>query len=467
MTNHTETAGTRKRTPPMRWVLYTGWVLGGIAGAVMLINSYDPALHPAASEAMGPRPSIGPHSENAYFVHYGLGVPRSEDPHAHGVRLVQASEALERMVPIDETEVNELAKQNQVHTWRGKTGGLCGHARSNCLDAFAKQRSQIDTLVNENVLRLERYRSLYRYKTFSEIGFHRLDIPYPDFARAEHETVLAEIGLKALDENVEGACLELVRDTGYWRRVLAGASTLVTKTVAADQLGRNYALASEILARYGERATPLGEMTKSMTADERSWARPLESEFRALAHLYVLVREQTGQGVFSREAQWWDRFLTWAFYRPNATINLQYRYFERLQPLMDISARELADTANALQRRFEVVVDLMRMDMVYNPVGKLLVAIATPSPESYARYIGRVHNLDGQIRLLRLQVQIVNENRSGTDIADVIENAPVGLLDPYREQPFRFESSPGEIWFEGIDPSGDGTSPSKRIGVQI
>ena len=52
----------------------------------------------------------------------------------------------------------------------------------------------------------------------------------PNLAGAEHETVLAQIALKAVDGNVEGSLRDLVIDTAYWRRVLTGASTLVSRS---------------------------------------------------------------------------------------------------------------------------------------------------------------------------------------------------------------------------------------------
>lgn len=478
MAANTEHEQVRKRNLALRVALYVGAFMGGLVVVVLLINSYDPELDPRASAAMRTTPSPVPDAENAYFVHYGLGVVEGQDPHAHGVRFVAANnawmQALDAGQPAVRSNVDAMAKQNEVVPWRGgATKDLCGEQRVDCLSAYVKNRSQVEKLVRDNQLLLARYRSLYRYKQFRESSLNRVTLNWlPNFAGAEHETVLAQIALKAVDGNLEGALRDLATDTAYWRRVLAGASTIVSKSLAANFLSRNYVLASEIAAKYRDRpavAANLAEMMRPLTAEERNWKGALMGEFQWVAYLYASLRNHGGEyGFFSQEKHFWDRALAVLFYKPNATVNLKYRYFEKVLVLTDAPAHALADSARQVSADLGEITNPFRVGIVYNPVGKILVAIAEVSPEGYARYVARTHNLDGTMRLLRLQMGIYGKKVPVKDIGSHLEKSPADLFDPYRNQPFRWEPSKRELWFEGINPkSENNVTTSQRIGVRI
>jgi hypothetical protein len=466
----------RKRNLVLRIALYTGGVLGGLVVLVLLINLHDPDLDPRAVALMRATPSPVPDADNAYFVLYGLGVAQGQDPHAHGIRFVAMNnvwmQSQDAGQPSDRRDVEAMANQNKAVPWRGATKDLCGKQREDCFATYSRHRPQIEELVRDNKLRLARYRSLYRYKHFRETMLNRVGSWPPHLAGAEHETVLAQITLNALDGRVDGSLRELVTDTAYWRRVLAGASTLVSKSVASSILSRNYALASEIIARYPDRPNigdHLVEMSRSLTSEEKDWKGVFASEFQWVVYMYASLRNHDGErGLFNDERRPWDRLLLKMFYSPNATINLQNGYSEKLQALADKPAHALADIARQVDNDFGEITNAFRADMVYNPVGKILAAIGAQSPQRYARYIARTHNLDGSVRLLRVQLDINRKKVAAKNIGLYLERSSVDLLDPYRSKPFRWDYSRRELWFEGIDPKSEGLlTADQRIAVRI
>lgn len=477
MAANVEQGQGRKRNLALRVVLYIGAALIGFVALVLLINLYDPALDPDAAAAMNAAPSLGTDKENAYFVLYGLGVAEGQDPHAHGVRFVTANNAWMRSVeagqPIDRRDVEAMAKQSETIQWRGVTKDLCGEQRVDCLSAYARNRAQIEKLARDNRVRLARYRSLYRYKNFSETSLNRIHLNWmPNYAGAEHETVIAQIALKAVDGDVQRALRDLNNDTDYWRRVLAGASTLISKSLASNFLSRNYALASQIVARHRDRPgvmVQLAGMLKPLAPEEKDYKKAFSGEFQWGAHMYATLRNQQSEyGFFTRESRLWDRVASSVFYRPNATINLQYQWFARMQALADAPAYSLSETVQQIDGEFGKLTNPYRVDIVYNPVGKILVAIGASSPQSYARYISRVHNLDGYMRLLRMQLVIYGKKVAVKDIGSYLEKSPADLFDPYRNQPFRWEPFKRELWFEGINPkSENNVTTNQRIGVRI
>ena len=467
----------RKRNLALRAALYIGAALIGFVALVLLINLYDPDLDSDAAAAMNAAPSLAPDKENSYFVLYGLGVAEGQDPHAHGVRFVTANNAWMRSVeagkPMDRSDVEAMAKQSETIKWRGVTKDLCGEQRDDCLSAYVRNRAQIDKLARDNRVRLARYRSLYRYKNFSETSLNRIHLNWlPNYAGAEHEAVIAQIALKAADGDVQGALRDLTNDTEYWRRVLAGASTLISKSLASNFLSRNYALASQIVARHRDRPgvmAHLAGMLKPLTSEDKDYKKAFSGEFQWGAYMYATLRKQQSEyGFFTSESHFWDRAASSMLYKPNATINLQYQWVVRMQALADAPAHLLPETVQQIDGEFGKFTNPFRVDMVYNPVGKILVAIGASSPQSQARYISRVHNLDGYMRLLRMQLDIYVKKVPVKDIGSYLEKSPADLFDPYRNQPFRWDPDKRELWFEGINPKGENkVTTNQRIGVRI
>jgi len=476
MAANVELGKVRKRNIALRVTLYIGAALIGLVALVLLINLYDPALDPDAAAAMNAAPSLAPDKENAYFVLYGLGVAEGQDPHAHGMRFVTENNAWMRSVeagkPIDRRDVEAMAKQSETIKWHGVTKDLCGEQRDDCLSSYVRNRAQIDKLARDNRVRLARYRSLYRYKNFSETSLNRIHLNWlPSYTGTEHETVIAQIALKAADGDVLGALRDLTNDTEYWRRVLAGASTLISKSIASNFLIRNYALASQIVARHRDRPgvmAHLAGMLKPFTSEEKDYKKAFSGEFQWGAHMYATLHNQQSEyGFFTGESRLWDRAASSMLYKPNATINLQHQWAVRMQALTDVPAHSLAETVQQIDGEFSKFTNPFRVDMGYNPVGKILVAIGASSPQSHARYIGRVHNLDGYMRLLRMQLDIYGKKVPVKDIGSHLENSPADLFDPYRNQPFRWDPDKRELWFEGINPKGKDTLDHQRIGVHI
>lgn len=477
MAANVEQGKGRKRNLALRVALYIGAALAGFVALVLLINLYDPVLDPNAAAAMNAAPSLVPDKENAYFVLYGLGVAEGQAPHAHGVRFVTENNAWMRSVeagkPIDRRDVEAMAKQSETIKWRGVTQDLCGEQRVDCLSGYVRNRAQIEKFARDNRVRLARYRSLYRYKNFSETSLNRIHLNWlPNYAGAEHEEVIAQIALKAADGDVQGALRDLTNDTEYWRRVLAGASTLVSKSIASNFLIRNYALASQIVARHRDRPgimVYLAGMLRPLTSEEKDFKGAFSGEFQWGAHMYATLRNQQSEhGFFTGESRLWDRAASSMLYKPNATINLQYQWVARMQALTDAPAHSLAETVQQIDGDFGKFTNPFRVDMVYNPVGKILVAIGASSPQSHARYISRVHNLDGYMRLLRMQMDIYSKKVAVKDVGSHLERSPADLFDPYRNQPFRWEPTKRELWFEGINPkSENNVTTNQRIGVRI
>lgn len=466
---------TRPHKPPKRTLLrWTLLLLGGLVALLVvvvvsffLINTYDPPIDVAAAAAINTSPPPLPDAENSYFANFGLGVAANQDPHRYGVELVtkhnawmrdhgqelRDQEVLMRMA----REALEAMKTPEALPWRSDARVLCPEPRLDCLAAYAKQRSKIRTLVANNPVRLARYRSLYRYRyfheTMTEDPYHVIS-PSIYLAGFEHETVLAEIGLAALDGNVAKALHDLSEDTAYWRRVLAGAGILLPKLVAAAFLDRNYALLSEIAVRYRNRTQVFAAADPMMTplsAEERSWRGPFISEFRRQADLFLsLPTNNLNVGAFDMKMKALDWLPGSLLYKPHATVNLLYRQYQSLLVIGVAAGDEFLEAVQHTRDVTAATVRIPRLDMVYNPVGKVWLAFMPPA-DAYPHYVTRVHNLDGRMRLVHLQLDIYRRRISLDEIESYLQQSPAELRDPYRKKPMCWDAAKRELWFEGIN----------------
>jgi hypothetical protein len=454
------------RVRMLRYLGYTLAVLVALAVVLSLVNLRDRALDPRAADAMPPAPTTVADEANAMFAMYGPGIPDGEDPQAFGRRYVEADNqrmlARDEGKPYDPSELKAMDQRNQSVPWVGETRDLCGKDgkdRSDCLHDYAAHRGEIQKLARDNKLRLARYRALYHYPGYADRMLNRLAPAYPDMQGPEHETVLGQLAIAVADGNPDAAAQELAADTQTWRRVLAGAGTIVTKSVAASHLAGNYALASQIAARYKSRSTLtalLAPMTAALTPKEKDWKAAIDGEFQRQAHLYGQV---VNAPIHWTIRGWRDAFAglaAKALLKPDDSINRCFRYFDTLQSLNTVPAHYLIDKAKALHRDFMKTGDILRVDFVYNPFGKTLLGIGAPAPEAIARTIAGTHNLDGAIRLLSLQLEIFNAKLPLKDTGAFVVKASGTLYQPFDYAPMRWNAESRELSFQGIDPQGTG-----------
>ena len=476
MTSKQKQLGVWKRYRLVRYATYLIAALIAVALLIVVINVPDERLDPKAAAALHEVPSTLAVDENAEFAMYGTGVAKGQDPHEFGVRYValnnQWMRAMDEGRQVNQDELQTMEQQKEALPWIGNARDLCGKSRTDCLRDYVRHRQQIEKLVRDNRLRLARYHALYRYQGFSDTMLHRIVATYPDMNGAEHETVLGQIALQAVSRNPDGALRNLVADTQFWRRVLAGSATVLTKSVAAGLLERNYALASQIAALDKGRASlasRIAPMTAPLTPEERDWTAVINAEYQWQAFLFSQLVRRSSEDVSGEGSVGpLDRLATVLFFKPHASINRAYHYAALMTTMNAVPGDELINKVATLNKDLVNVLDFPRWDMIYDPLGKAVVAIAAQPPNAVARYIVRTDNLDGAVRLLRLQIEIYQKRIPLKDVDAFLVDMPVDLYQPYLRQPMNWDPDKKELWFEGIKPYGNGPlTPDLHVGVRL
>jgi len=464
-----------------------------------LINMYDPPLDLAIVAAIDATPSAVPDAENSYFVFFGLGMAPTDDPHQYGVNLVAENNAwmripgegsvymiaASRVADFEKFKANNKAAQSL--SWRGVTR-VCPEPRTNCLSIFAQKRAEIQALLADNAVRLSRYRSLYHYRYFNETLIDRpnlgLSTEFPSYGGAEHEAILAEIGLKAVDGSTEEALSYLATDTAYWRRVLAGANTLVPKALATTFVDRNYALLSEILAKHqsDQHLIVLVEpMLRPLSMEERDWGQSLTRIFQIVADgclnfptsLITNYRNVAFSSGGGSRIDWEVKkmlLLSPFSFKPHATVNLAY---QQLQNELLAAAAPGNQFLYSLHRSVDTNTTMAPgprgLGIDDNYVGKSLAATAAMQTDSVLKYVALTHNLEGRMRLVRTQLELYRRQIPLETIDAYLEQSPPEFHDPYQMKPMHWDSTTRELWFDGIDRKSERKIPEldHRIAVRI
>lgn len=395
---------------------------------------FDEALDPEVQAALTAE-SPEPEGENGYYALVGMHAPAEvKDTHAYGRDLIlQVRQAL--AADPDMSEPYKLPKQ--ALDFRGDKALLCAPRKSACLPNVARTSAALDRALADNKLLLERYRALYRYTRFVETLPPHRSAPLPNYPYKAHELFLAAIARDAARGRIVSALQALAADTNYWRMVLADARTLLTKMVAVARLDGDYRLLAEIIATkplLPAEAELVHASLAPLSTAERSMIEPMRWEFRISGDYAQLIKNSIREGIQGednskktplRTALVW---LAEPLAQENATRNLVYRHHMAVAALATAPTREFDARRDTLAEQHAVKVD---WHYLYNPLGKFMFHIGEPL---WQPYIARLHDLDGYIHLVRLQLAVTQAKIAPPDVPAFLEKSGPLAADPYTGQ---------------------------------
>lgn len=391
----------------------------------VVLARIDVPLSPEAQAWRQPEPDEVAPEQNAYYAFIGF---YAQDPAAdiNGEGRRMLGEYLERLKSEPEMKEFRYRHERQI---AGKPSELCNPLAGACLRRAQNHRAELARLTKDNAVLLQRYQSLYRYSHYRETAPPLLSSPLPGYPGPAHDLVLAQIAQDAV--NRQTAALEaLARDTDLWRMVLRESRHLIDKMIATRFVLANLHLLSEILASspIRERDTALVErMLRPLDDEDHSLAAPLRNEYRLAAATFFQSYERGVREDMEKRA-WFIRATALPFVsaamRPNHTTNLLQERFAKLP-----DKRRFGESA---------------WDFLYNPLGKYLVY---ETPPDLSMYSARLRDLDGFVRLVRLQWQIGNNRLAAEHVPAFLASSPQALRDPYTGQPMNWNAESRTLWF--------------------
>ncbi|MGY0612145.1 hypothetical protein [Luteimonas sp. A501] len=234
----------------------------------------------------------------------------------------------------------------------------------------------------------------------------------------------------------------LERDLVFWREVLASSDLLVSKMVAVAAVRRNFAFGNlalrELPQDLANAAVPRS-WRQPLTLAERSLARPLGGEWQVIgAALRMAMSPEAQAGASGELAERLQRPL----FQEQATLNL---FAARMVHLGAMSELPYLEVGQALERLPEPEEGGMQWLRPYNLVGVVLASVAPPT---YANYIARTSDLEGERRAVLLAANLRGAGIQRDDMAAAVRDA--SLRSPYDEAPFEWDADGRAVVFRGL-----------------
>ncbi len=235
----------------------------------------------------------------------------------------------------------------------------------------------------------------------------------------------------------------LAADLAFWRAALAGTRTLLSKMVAARAMQRNFEAGAHAMARLPadaiDAAVPAG-WRDPVSPSERSLHAALAWEWQFGDNVMRSSHEDQSKSLRQRE----PRASLTTLFKLQATSNASAAMMRRAAQAYDVPYPQLRESLRRLdadvERRTRWPYSL------YNPIGRILGAIAAPALTGYGQ---RLADLEGQRRAL---LAVVELHRHRADAAQVPARlAASALRDPYTGAAFEWDAGASCVRPRGLD----------------
>ena len=417
-----------------RWVKWFGLLLLLAVSAVILINQFDEPPDPAAVAASTPRSPRVADGQNGYLRLLALGADDGADGMAYAKVWLDEARAAAR----------EHRVARKATAKRAERPELCDPARVSCLSVVRDKPEEHAQSLQAWREDIARYESLLASTAYEEVLDYpqRLESRLPDYAKAgtAQRAWLLRAALAVHEARVEEALGAVERDIAFQRVMLAGTRTLIGRMVAAANYNRSLAFLTDLLQTSVLDMKPLAPrvaaMLESLPPAALSFDELMATEFAALRHALsqgVAAHEQSAQGVL-------QGFGRRSFYKEQKTANRVYRQYVETAKHLNRPASQVRAVASQPLARAEMTV----WDYIDNPVGNILMRVATPSFGGYAL---RLHDLEARIRLLALASQIVANDVTGDPVADFVAKSDARYHDPYTGKPMAWDAAKQRLSF--------------------
>ena len=419
------------------------WIVGValvLVGLTVLGNAFDEDLNPEAAAYLKPgTPTQLPDEQNAYFTLAGLGAPEPEQPHEAGRKWVGAVKDA-----VAKRARGESAAWPKAGSARSAPE-LCVPGRSSCIAAAREKEGEARKLVADFALVLARYRALPGYPGYAEtMDYTDIEQPFPPYMpvisaqRAFH----LDAALRLAQGETDAVLADLEKEIAFLRRMLGGSNLLIGRMVANRLLQRSTLMASDVLARHRDaaasRAAGLAQALQPLSAQERQMDTALRHEFRFQKSGFDLMLrhpELAGEPWITG----WARL----FYLPNATANMEMPYRKAALETAALPATTLA----APRKPAGALPDPPVWMAWYNPVGKIFV-LPSLKDLSFETYVQAMHDLDGLVRLVALQSEIVAKGVKDEDVPQFVAAADKRYANPWTEKPMQWDAKARQLYFE-------------------
>ena len=340
--------------------------------------------------------------------------------------------------------------------------------------AVRENGSKVNQLIEQNRELYQRYLALQELPGYfeTERASAAPDIVMPSVDIRNLFLAKFALEMQTGDEMQRQSALTLLRkDIDLWRRMLGGEGTLISKMLAVACLQNDYLVFSDMIA---DPNTPISDnivlFLSEPTLSEWNIGKVFASEFRFHSFIYrqnealSVAGWQPPDRPNSSLWRWFNRvFLNpigRCFFKLNATENLDAKLMNELAGFAAIDPSTFTAQRVRYKKWESEYADFLRPGIIYNPIGKILVAMGAPA---YSDYSLRPYDAAALERLVRLSLEIRRNQIATSAIPAFMKQHPEWSTHPADGDSFSWDPISSEV---AIHPVAKQAS-DRRFSVQI
>jgi hypothetical protein len=333
---------------------------------------------------------------------------------------------------------------------------------------------KVDQLIEQNRELYQRYLALQELPGYfeTERTSSAPDIVMPSVDIRNLFLAKFALEMQTGDEMRRQSALTLLRkDMDLWRRMLGGEGTLISKMLAVAYLQNDYLVFSDMIA---DPNTPIPDniavFLSEPTLSEWNIGKVFASEFRFHSFIYKqnealsLAGWQSPDSSESGPWRWFNRVILNPIgrflFKLKATENLDARLMNELAGFAAIDPTTFTAQRVRYKKWESENADFVRPGIVYNPIGKILVAIGAPA---YTDYPLRPYDAAALQRLVRLSIEIRLRQIATSAIPTFMKQHPEWSTHPADGNSFSWNPSTSEIAVHTVAKQ----ASDRRFSVQI
>jgi hypothetical protein len=462
----------------LRWISI---LVGSLALAVLTlfalayaVNSRDEPLSPQAQALLRPPADPYPPDDNIYLALEGFDAAVGRSVTAAGAaRIAHYNQRIDQVLrdPAPLKVAGLSVQDPQRLAFRGDVGFL-HPLEGSVWSESAEHRHEIETLLSENSELYRRYLELLPMRGYYESARPTEFAPFAGVPGEVRKLFLAVIALhlrSAFASERERALADLEADVQLWRTVLTAQGALLSKMLSIACLQSDYLLLADLVA--DSQAVPGGAPEPDFLApvfDLRDFniGSAFAAEFRITASVLTRSDELSSlapgaDGAPRRGIRGWmsraGNRVSGHFLKLNATENLLARQTARqmLAAADPAKSRDGAREGWLLEEQ-----SVWTLPLNYNPVGKVLAAMATPVYDNYPR---RAWDAAALQRLVRLAYEMRRRHIETAGIPSFLEGHPEWSTHPADGRPFLWNAQTRELRVQTVAQHPAGRRFSIRI----
>ncbi|MGN7437189.1 MAG: hypothetical protein ACTHOO_01000 [Alcanivorax sp.] len=298
---------------------------------------------------------------------------------------------------------------------------------------------QIREALTENALIMDRYTLLWPYKRF----YH--DTLY-GFARGQEMIQIndlrnAQLALMARDGHADKALDIWVRRQNFLNMVMADGQNLVFKAIIMINYSRNLHVLPIIASRADQET-----LNAHKDALDSALNVPIFGDdgfdIRAtLSSEYFTVFEAEELMQYMRHPNYQKRATSFLMYRKNATANQFLTHAKNVLNATQLPLENMLPTVLASQKTFYPEISFL--NMLYNPVGKLILGGTVRGAELFDNRIAQIMHA----RMLRLYIDAKSHGIGADDMPAFMHQTRDRYINDYTNKPFNWDAEKHEIYF--------------------